>query len=193
MWDVFIAYSSSDRAIASRLADALEKRLHVFIDFRCIRPGDDWDTALRDALEETTMVVVLVSPSTEQSFFQRDEILRALERSRTDPSHTRLIPIFIGGTGPTQPSMPYGLRPKQGIVLANEDELGNAAERIIDLATEGESRQLSPSLRAFFAGLHQDVQQLTQDQYRVIQYLRYVRRVRISGCAGSGKTLVGAE
>jgi superfamily I DNA and RNA helicase len=50
-----------------------------------------------------------------------------------------------------------------------------------------------PSLRTFFAGLHQDVQQLTHDQYRVIQQLRYLRRVRISGCAGSGKTLVAAE
>jgi hypothetical protein len=32
MWGVFIAYSSGDRAVASRLADALGKRLRVFID-----------------------------------------------------------------------------------------------------------------------------------------------------------------
>ena len=146
------------------------------------------------------MVVVLVSPSTEQSFFLRDEILRAVERSRKNPPCTRLIPIFVGGTTPTQPSVPYGLRPKQGIVISNEYDLDAAAERIIELAVapvledaEDESRKVSPSLRAFFAGLHQDVQQLTQDQYRVIQQLRYLRRVRISGCAGSGKTLVAAE
>jgi hypothetical protein len=200
MWDVFIAYSSSDRAVASRLADALGNRLRVFIDIYCLRPGDDWDIALRAAVEDAAMVVVLVSPSTEQSFFQRDEILRAVERSRKDPPRARLIPIFIGGTAPTQPSVPYGLRPKQGIVIANEDDLNAAAERIIELAVapilkdaDDESRQMSPSLRAFFAGLHQDVQQLTQDQYRVIQQLRYLRRVRISGCAGSGKTLVAAE
>ena len=157
MWDVFIAYSSSDRAVASRLADALGKSLRVFIDIYCLRLGDDWDIALRAAVEDAAMVVVLVSPSTEQSFFQRDEILRAVERSRKDPPRTRLIPMFIGGTTPTQPSVPYGLPPKQGIVISNENDLDVAAERIIELAVtpvlqdaEDESRQVSPIVANFF-------------------------------------------
>jgi hypothetical protein len=33
-----------------------------------------------------------------------------------------------------QPSVPYGLRPKQSIVIANEGDLDAAAERIIELA-----------------------------------------------------------
>ena len=41
--------------------------------------------------------------------------------------------------------------------------------------------------------LQREVEKLTQDQYRVIQYLHGMRRVRISGFAGSGKTLVAAE
>lgn len=38
-----------------------------------------------------------------------------------------------------------------------------------------------------------EIEALTQEQFNVIQYLRYEKRVRISGTAGSGKTLVAAE
>lgn len=41
--------------------------------------------------------------------------------------------------------------------------------------------------------LNQKVEKLTKDQYRTLRMIRNLRRVRITGCAGSGKTLVAAE
>lgn len=58
----------------------------------------------------------------------------------------------------------------------------------------GESdNQFSLSLSNHMALLNRKVEYLTQEQFRIIWMLRYLRRVRISGCAGSGKTLVAAE
>lgn len=37
------------------------------------------------------------------------------------------------------------------------------------------------------------ISQLTQDQFKVLNFIKKMNRVRISGCAGSGKTLVAAE
>ena len=53
--------------------------------------------------------------------------------------------------------------------------------------------KFATSIRNRMSALHRHVEKLTQDQYRVIRQLRGLRQVRVSGCAGSGKTLVAAE
>jgi len=61
------------------------------------------------------------------------------------------------------------------------------------------SDKFSPPISSFllnsqyFSTIHSDVKRLTEEQYIVIDFLRHERRARISGCAGSGKTLVAAE
>lgn len=49
------------------------------------------------------------------------------------------------------------------------------------------------SISQYMALLNRKVERLTQEQLHTIRMLRHIRRVRISGCAGSGKTLVAAE
>ena len=53
--------------------------------------------------------------------------------------------------------------------------------------------EFANSIKEHMAELNRKVKKLTQEQYRVIQQLRGFRQVRITGCAGSGKTLVAAE
>src|SRR5690242_19125435 len=55
------------------------------------------------------------------------------------------------------------------------------------------SDTFAPSVSDYMAQLNRKVERLTNDQFRVIQMLSGEKRVRISGCAGSGKTLVAAE
>lgn len=54
-------------------------------------------------------------------------------------------------------------------------------------------QKFSPSIQAHMATLQLTVERLTTDQFRVIRLLAGSRRVRVSGSAGSGKTLVAAE
>lgn len=58
---------------------------------------------------------------------------------------------------------------------------------------EPEDKYFSKPIQNHMASLNQKIEKLTQEQYRIIQQLRFMNRVRISGCAGSGKTLVAAE
>ena len=56
-----------------------------------------------------------------------------------------------------------------------------------------ETPEFSPPINDFLDKLHRGVRRLTAQQYVVLDFLRHQRRVRISGSAGSGKTLVAAE
>ena len=51
----------------------------------------------------------------------------------------------------------------------------------------------SPGIVHWMASLNRTVQMLTEEQYRVIIRLTDCPRARITGCAGSGKTMVAAE
>jgi hypothetical protein len=53
--------------------------------------------------------------------------------------------------------------------------------------------EFSPPIRRRFDELDRAITALTEDQYRIITQLHAHRRALISGCAGSGKTLVAAE
>lgn len=63
----------------------------------------------------------------------------------------------------------------------------------LETEAPAESRKFSDPIRQHMDSLNIHIEELTQDQFRVIQMLRENRRVRIKGCAGSGKTLVAAE
>lgn len=56
-----------------------------------------------------------------------------------------------------------------------------------------ETPAFSPSIREQLAATSKKINELTHEQYQVINMLRYQRRVAIAGCAGSGKTLIAAE
>jgi hypothetical protein len=56
-----------------------------------------------------------------------------------------------------------------------------------------DSYYFSNSIVDYFASLKKKIQKLTKDQYQIIHHLRFNNRVMISGCAGSGKTLLAAE
>ena len=60
-------------------------------------------------------------------------------------------------------------------------------------AESEDSTQFSQSIKTHMAQLHQRVEPLTEEQRHVIDYLKYFGRVRISGIAGSGKTLAAAQ
>ncbi len=55
------------------------------------------------------------------------------------------------------------------------------------------SENFSDNIIQNFNSLHKTIDKLTKDQYQIIHYLKYKKRVIISGCAGSGKTLLAVE
>lgn len=197
-WDVFVAYSTPDERVARQIADALHPYLRVFVDYEQVYLGDEWDSVLREALSSTHIVLALISRWSESAFFQREEILRALDQSRAAECATVLIPLYLDGLSPNASEVPYGLRAIQGIVVSATTDLEAVAQQVIQRVAElrplqFESLRFAASIRQRLHDLNHEVETLTGEQYRAIQLLRSVKRVRISGSAGSGKTLVAVE
>jgi hypothetical protein len=80
----------------------------------------------------------------------------------------------------------------EGYIQANEP---NTPDRITLVADQYQDpdRKFAAELRAQMAAAGKIIDALTADQYRIIEWLRGHQRATISGCAGSGKTLVAIE
>jgi serine/threonine protein kinase len=114
-WDVFIAHAEPDVAVAEALYKVLSRKLRVFLDRKCLRPGDTWDAELSKAQRESLITVVLVSSRTGEAYYAREEIASAIRRAREAPSEHRVVPIFLDKESSRNP--PYGLALRQGVAL----------------------------------------------------------------------------
>jgi hypothetical protein len=63
-WDFFLAHAGADKETAESLYEYLVDKCRVFLDSRCLRLGDDWDTELATAQRRSLVTVVLVSINT---------------------------------------------------------------------------------------------------------------------------------
>ena len=118
--DPFIAYPPSERVFAVGLHTRLVARgLRPFVDCCDLPAGTLWPEAIMRALAEARRIVFLLPELGEQAWYQRDEILRAIERIQT--GETIGIPVFLGAR-PPMAQVPYGLAGLQSLSLA---ELGS--------------------------------------------------------------------
>lgn len=95
---VFISYSHRDEEFKNGLVSTLfvlqsQGIIDTWQD-REIRPGDEWNKAIRDALEQCQMALLLVSPEFLTSRFIQDQELPVLFQRRRKEG-LRAIPIIV--------------------------------------------------------------------------------------------------
>lgn len=129
-WDVFIAYASPDRAQADDLFEALSSRWRVFLDHRCLRPGDNWDTSLSAAQRDALITIVLVSSRLDDAYYQREEVAAAIDLARRNPDTHRVVPIYLEKTSN---GAPYGLRIKHGLFLDDAIQMQGVISKLHEL------------------------------------------------------------
>jgi hypothetical protein len=84
-WDVFVSYAHEDRAKATALARALERRrLRVWWD-PDLRAGDEWAQAIERAVEGAPCVVVLWSAKAVESRWVNAEARAGLDQDGLVP------------------------------------------------------------------------------------------------------------
>jgi signal recognition particle subunit SEC65 len=118
---VFISHSNKDTLIARQLAHRLsEAGLKVWIPEDKILPGDNWAKKIGQALEESDLMVVLVTPQAFESEWLKEEIQYALTAGRYKG---RLIPVFFGSESESASDVPWILRKLNAVQLkeGNED------------------------------------------------------------------------
>ena len=94
-WDVFLAHASPDKPWCAELADALERAgLRVFLDSRGLDVASDWDAELSLAQQQSRITLVYVTSNTDEAWFQRAEIARAIAQKRFGDRQHEVLPIW---------------------------------------------------------------------------------------------------
>lgn len=95
MPSVFISYSATDKAIARRISEGLEKSgISVWLDQEQILAGDNIRDRISEGLRSVDYLIVLLSESSNQSEWVRHEIGVAYERFQID-APVSIIPVRI--------------------------------------------------------------------------------------------------
>ena len=134
-FDIFIAYSSSDRIFAEKLYQYLSIDSTVFLDFKVIVPGDLWNQKIAEAHATSLITLALISSRTEDSFYQMEEIINAISMHKAKNYKHNLIPLYINFEQLPK-KIPYGLKGIQSIELINEDDYKITSQRVLTLLDE---------------------------------------------------------
>ena len=95
MAEVFISHASDDREIAERVVAFLEgEGISCWIAPRDVRPGQEYGTAIIEAIERSGAVVLILSEHSNESQFVHKEVERAI--SKTKP----VLPVRVREVAP---------------------------------------------------------------------------------------------
>jgi hypothetical protein len=95
--EVFICYASRDKAIADAVCDALESRqIKCWIAPRDVLPGTEWAETIVDALDESRVLVLVLSSSSNTS----PQVIREVGRAAS--KGIPIIPIRIDDVVPSK-------------------------------------------------------------------------------------------
>jgi hypothetical protein len=107
-WDFFIAHAGPDLPTAERLANALKALgTRPFLDARKLTPGDSWPVDLKKALVASRVMVVLISPHSDEAYYQKEEVAIAIELLRAGSRSFRIVPVLLKGA--SRADLLYGL------------------------------------------------------------------------------------
>lgn len=108
-FDVFLSHNSADksyvRELAARLTD--EANIDAFLDQWDLVPGEPWQEAIEEAIEQSKTCAVFLGPSGAGPW-EREEMRAALEQRVASPAF-RVIPVLLPGA--TEPPDPRSLPP----------------------------------------------------------------------------------
>jgi formylglycine-generating enzyme required for sulfatase activity len=93
---IFLSYASEDRALADAVRLALEGDGHdVFFDREDLPPGGEFHTRIRRGIEESGLVIFLVSPKTLDSGSYTLTEIAIAEKTWPKPDN-RVLPVLLG-------------------------------------------------------------------------------------------------
>jgi hypothetical protein len=166
-YDVFISYSSEDRAWAEKFLQSLKEsdpKLRIFFDQKELRLAQDWDPQLAAAVEQSKHLMVLWSKAANGSAWVQHELATFKVHQRQFPAGERRIlaimldeePSVLGATQALSELKSY-YQPK---ALPQID--ANSWQQVINRVVAAiKGATVSPIWRMFFT--------LTHDEFMEIQ------------------------
>ena len=127
---VFVAYARQDAAVVQQVVTGLERAgVKTWLDVDELRPGQQWDAAIGEALRSAIGILVFVSPASMQSAFVRRELQAAAQGTGF-----LIIPVILEHTD----DLPFVLQTRQWIDLsggADRAAIDEAVGAIADAVT----------------------------------------------------------
>jgi len=121
-YDFFLAHAAADGYGAQVVFDALAERgAKVFLDAVSIPLGGRWDEEIPRALRASRVVLVLISRSSDEAYFQKEEVQLAIQVTRSAPSMQTVVPVYVGEFD--EQAIPYGLRRIQALQVDDINRL----------------------------------------------------------------------
>ena len=94
--EVYVSYAMKDRETAGQFAKAMrEAGVRPWFDVDEIEPGEPWQAKLEEALRESRVLVLLISPDSLDNSTAYFEIGAAVA------GHKRIIPVLLENTDPS--------------------------------------------------------------------------------------------
>jgi len=147
MYDFFIAYATPDRRQAQELCWLLEDdSCKVFLDEQDLRLGTLWQPTLREALEASRAIVVLVSTHADDAFYQQEEIARAIQLTRDKARAHTVIPVILEKLPQGAVSMPYGMSSLQARDATRSGGLKRVAAELVAWLKEHQLNAKQPKV-----------------------------------------------
>ena len=92
-FDIFISHASADEIIARKIAEALAQHGISTFEVRDLLPGVEWESRLRDGLEASQDVAIIIGSSPYSDSYVSKEWSRIVEASWERPER-RIIPLI---------------------------------------------------------------------------------------------------
>jgi len=105
----FLAYAGPDADRAETLHAILAPRVRVFRDVSGLTPGTSWHAELPKFQAACRATVALLSEHAQAAPWLGDEIARAIELERANPTAHTLIPVFLDGRPSALGAIPSGV------------------------------------------------------------------------------------
>lgn len=94
-FDVFISYCSEDNQLARRLRNGLVHRgLACWLDTEQLKPGEDWTRALRQAIDESRLCILVLGRHAEDKPWVSKE-WALVQASAWDRSDLAVVPVLL--------------------------------------------------------------------------------------------------
>lgn len=125
MTKIYISHSNQDKELAIEITQGLKEFGHdIFIDSENIHPGDDWRSALSNALKQSDVFLVLLTEHSANSQFVLSEIGAARAYIDSASNIKLFIPIVFDNI-----SIPFSVRDIQ-VVLGDRKDVTNAIIKV---------------------------------------------------------------
>jgi hypothetical protein len=124
MSDIFISYSRRDMDLVQKIIGALTiNNLDTWVDWKSIPKGEDWEQEIYQGIEESSVLLYIVSPDSVRSEMCRKEVAHAAKNGK------RIIPVIINDVEARElPSEISRLNPIY--CRQNQDDFSKAIEEI---------------------------------------------------------------